>query len=87
MIELDRIREGNAVFVGEGQKSFGAVRSIATRPEFALVIYIEGAGDFVVGAHAIKAVHDGKVVVDPAKMDKGIRDAIAHAHDREDPNV
>lgn len=87
MIDLHRIQEGNAVFAGERQKPFGAVRSVATKPTFALVIYIEGAGDFVIGSTAIKSVHDGKVIVDPAKMDKGIRDAIAHAHDREDPTV
>lgn len=87
MTDLNRIQEGNAVFASERQKAFGAVRSVATNPKFALVVYIEGAGDFIFDAGAVMAVHDGKVIVDPAKVDKRIRDAITHAHDREDPTV
>jgi hypothetical protein len=51
------------------------------------MVYIENAGDFVVGAGAIKSIHDGKVVFDRTRLDSDILAAIAHAHDSEDPHA
>jgi len=51
------------------------------RPQ--IVVYVENAGDFVVLPHAIKAVHDQKVILDLAAVDVSLRNAITHAHDKE----
>ena len=48
-----------------------------------IIVYIENAGDFIVPAGAIRSVHDGKVVLDSARLDQDLLDAIGHAHDRE----
>jgi hypothetical protein len=36
---------------------------------------------------AIQRVHDGKVIVDVGRLDARLREAIAHAHDREEPGA
>ena len=82
-VRTDAIRVGFQVFGAEGAEEFGAVREVRPggRPE--LVVYVENAGDFPVPLHAVKAVHDGKVVLDLAAVDTRLRDAVRHAHDRE----
>ena len=52
-----------------------------------IIVFIENAGDFVVPVAAVRSVHDGKVILDGAQLDRPILRAIAHAHDREDPTV
>ena len=44
---------------------------------------MENGGEFVIPAAAVRSAHDGKVVLDRARLDEAILDAIAHAHDRE----
>ena len=78
-IRPDAIEIGYQVFGSEGGEEFGAVRQV--RPE--LIIYVENAGDFPVPFHSVKAVHDGKVILDLAEVDGSLRDAIKHAHERE----
>ncbi len=78
------IHVGDQVYLVEGGEEFGAVRSIAREH---LVVYVENAGDYVVTVQAVRRVHDGKVILDPTKLDSKMRDAIMHAHDREDPRV
>jgi hypothetical protein len=51
------------------------------------VIYVENAGDFTVPGAAVAAVHAQKVILNPAKLDKRLREAIRHAHDAEDPRI
>ena len=46
-------------------------------------VYIENAGDFEVKAEAVKAVHDGKVLLAIDKLDSAMRTAIARAHQQE----
>jgi hypothetical protein len=48
-----------------------------------LHIYVENAGDFDVRADAIKAAHDGKVLLLESKLGPALRTAIAHAHTAE----
>ncbi len=81
------MQEGFEVFVHDGEHAFGAVRQVKPhgRPEF--VVYVENAGDFTVPLAAVSAVHSGKVIVDAAKLDKKLRQAIGHAHAAEDPNI
>lgn len=73
---------GFQAYVTDGGEEFGAIRDI--RPNSDLVVYVENAGDFVVPATAIQAVHSGKVVFHCGKLDAKLRNAIGHAHDNED---
>ena len=77
------IEEGYEVFLSDHDKPFGAVRVVS--PE--LIVYVENAGEFTVSLEAVRAVHAQKVIVDRAKLDRKLRQAIAHAHDAEDPNI
>ena len=81
----NHIEIGFQVYAVEGGE-FGAVRGYMPQAN-ALVIYIENAGDFVVPLEAVHAMHDGKVVLDVARLDGRVRTATAHAHDREEPGA
>jgi hypothetical protein len=82
--KLSEVEVGYQVYVTEGGEEFGAVRAVTPHE---LVVYVENTGDFKVGAEAVKSVHDGKVILDPARVHPALREAIAHAHDREEPHV
>jgi hypothetical protein len=86
MPPYNHIEIGDQIYVVEGSEKFGAVRGYMPQAN-ALVIYIENAGDFVVPLEAVHAMHDGKVVLDVARLDGRVRTAIAHAHDREEPGA
>jgi hypothetical protein len=83
----DTIEEGFEVFVSDHDKPFGAVRRVANHGKGDLVIYVENAGDFSVPRAAVSAVHAQKVILNRARLDKRLQDAIRHAHDAEDPNI
>jgi hypothetical protein len=82
--KLPLIEIGYHVFVRDGGEEVGAVREVAPggRPE--IVINVENAGDFIVALDSIKAVHSQKVILDAAKIGATLKNAIGHAHDRED---
>jgi hypothetical protein len=84
---MDAIQEGFEVFVSDHHKPFGAVRQVSRHAGGELVIYVENAGDFTVPGAAVAAVHAQKVILNPAKLDKRLREAIRHAHDAEDPRI
>jgi hypothetical protein len=84
---MDAIEEGFEVFVSDHDKAFGAVRQISRHGGGELVIYVENAGDFTVPLAAVAAVHAQKVILNGAKLDKRLREAIRHAHDAEDPRL
>ena len=71
---------GDQVYVGKGEEEVGAVREVARDH---LVIYIEGAGDFRVDGPAVMGAHDGKVILDPTKLDARMVRAIEGAHGNE----
>lgn len=71
---------GAQVYLEEGGEVMGAVRSIA--PDHILV-FVEGAGDFVVKGSGVRASHDGKVILDPSRIDPDLLEAARHAHERE----
>jgi hypothetical protein len=77
------IQEGYEVFLSDHDKPFGAVRVASPQ----LIVYVENAGEFTVPIEAVSAVHAQKVIVDRARLDRKLRQAIAHAHDAEDPNM
>jgi hypothetical protein len=80
----EKIREGFDVFLHDGEKSFGAVRRVH---KDAIVVYVENAGDFEIPFSAIKDVEAEKVILDSAKLDAKLLDAIRRAHSGEDPRI
>jgi hypothetical protein len=74
------VEVGFQVFLSEGGEEIGAVREVT--PDH-LIIYVEGARDFHVPGPAVLAAHDGKVILDPSKIDPAILESARHAHDRE----
>ena len=83
----DKIQEGFEVFLSDHDKAFGAVRQVAPQGRQEIVVYVENAGDFYISMDAIEGVHAQKVILTRAKLDEKLRQAIAHAHDAEDPDV
>lgn len=81
---IERVRTGDMAFIAEGREGIGAVREVRRHQ---LVLYVENAGEFEIPADAIAGVHDGKVMLNPAKLSKQVLSAVGHAHDREDPSV
>jgi hypothetical protein len=83
---LSRIRVGDKVFEREGADAFGAVREVS-RTHRNLLVNVEGSGDFTLPVGAVRSAHDGKVIIDAAALAPYLREAIAHAHDAEDPSL
>jgi hypothetical protein len=83
----DKIEVGFQTFVADGGEEFGAVRAVHTHGRAEMVIYVENAGDFTVPIEAVEAVHSGKVILNCAKLDRRLREAIGHAHDAEKPGL
>jgi hypothetical protein len=81
------IEIGYQAFVSDGGEEFGAVRAVSPNGRPELVIYVENARDFVVPLSAVEAVHSQKVILTCGKLDGGLRRAIGHAHDAEEPNT
>jgi hypothetical protein len=84
---VEKIQEGFDVFLHDGDKAVGAVRQVSPHGRPEIVIYIENAGDFTVPLTAVEDVHSEKVVLHSAKIDKRLKDAIAHEHQSEDPTI
>ena len=80
----ETISEGFDVFLHDGEKSFGAVRQVRKHE---LVVYIENGGDFEIPLSAVMDAEAGKVILDSAKLDPKLREAIRRAHTGEDPNI
>ena len=71
------VQVGDQVFLEEGGEEIGAVRRVAKDH---VVIYVEGSGDFTLTGPEIAAVHDGKVRLDPDKLDAALLAAAQSAH-------
>ena len=74
------VQVGDQLFLEEGGDEIGAVRVVA--PDH-LVVYVEAAGDFVVPGGWVLAAHDGKVVLDPNRIDPTLLAAASRAHENE----
>jgi hypothetical protein len=74
------IQVGDHVFLEEGGEEIGAVRVVAKDH---LIIYIEGAGDFTLTGPEIAAAHDGKLRLDPEKLEPTLLAAAQAAHNQE----
>jgi len=86
MTRIDAIEVGYQAYLEEGGEEFGAVRGV-DHAQKGVVVYVENGGDFTVDVHAVRSVHDGKVVFDGSRLPKGMREAIRRAHDREEPGA
>ncbi len=75
-----QVTVGDQVFVGESDEEVGAVRQVAKDH---LIIYIENFGDFRIDGPEVVSSHDGKLVLDPAKLAPPLAKAVAKAHARE----
>jgi hypothetical protein len=80
MTKRVQVNVGDQVFAREDGEVFGGVREVRAHE---LVVDIEGLGDIVVPAEAVKAAHDQKVILDVKQLPQEVRNAIAHAHDQE----
>ena len=80
----EKIREGFDVFLHNGNKSFGAVRQVRKAE---LVVYIENAGDFAIPLSAVRDTEAEKVILDTARLEPKLREAIRRAHSGEDPRI
>lgn len=74
------VNVGDHVFLGEGGEEIGAVRKIERDH---LVVYVEAAGDFIVRGPEVQAVHYGKVVLAPERVDPKLLEAARYAHEKE----
>jgi len=79
------IEPGYMVFVADGDLGVGAVREVRADSQ-EVVVNIENGGDFTLPASAIRAVHEGKVILDLDHLPSPVRRALRHPHDAEDPN-
>jgi hypothetical protein len=68
---------GDQVFVGRGLEEVGAIKHVAHDH---LVIYIENFGDFRIEGSIVLSAHDGKLVLDPTKLEPDLKKAIKNAH-------
>lgn len=84
MPRMQLIEVGFQVFTEEGGEGFGAIQAVEPNGRPALTVYVENKGAFDVPYLAIKSVHDQKVILDASQLEQPLRDAIAHAHDREE---
>jgi hypothetical protein len=68
------------VFLEEGGEELGAVRKVEHDH---IVVYVEGAGDFKITGPAVKASHDGKVILDRTHLAPDFLKAVESAHTSE----
>ncbi len=78
----EKIEVGFQTFVDDSPEEFGAVRDVSSDGR-ALTVYVENAGDFVVPAAAVLSVQSEKVTFACRRLDRKLRAAIGHAHERE----
>ncbi len=81
------IRQGDEVFLHDGEVAFGTVQRHPPHDAKEIVIYVENAGEFLVPMSAVKAVHEGKVLLDKGKLHQELLQAIRNAHEHEDASV
>lgn len=71
----ERIEPELMAFLADGREGIGAVRRIEGDK---VIIYVENAGEFEVPNAAIVGVHLKKVMLDPARLDFSLLEAIRH---------
>ncbi len=74
------VKIGDQLFEREDGAAFGAVVAVH---EHELLVEIEGVGQTVLPGASIRAVHDGKLIVNLSLLPAPLRASIEHAHDHE----
>ena len=87
MEQKTKIEIGSQGYLEEGGDPCGAVRDVRLGNRDEITIYVENSGEFVVSVDAVRAAHDGKVILDRGRLDQSLLDAVAHAHDAEVPGL
>ena len=67
MEQKQNIEVGPQVYLEEGGEPCGAVREVRAGGPDEITIYVENAGEFIVPSDAVRAAHDGKVIIDRAR--------------------
>lgn len=80
MVQSVRVRVGDQLFDREDGEAFGAVVEVHAHE---LLVNIEGHGQLLLPAASVRAVHDGKIIINTSTLSSEIQQRIAHAHDRE----
>ena len=75
-----KVSVDDQVYLEEGGEELGAVRHVAKDH---IVVYIENFGDHQVDGPAVKAAHDGKVILDRSQLSAELLRAIENAHSKE----
>jgi len=81
--KLREIQMGAVIIMDEGSDGLETVGGLGPAWGDEIVAYIENAGDLRVPAHAVRSVHDAKVILDSSQLGAQILNAMAHAHDSE----
>lgn len=79
-IHAFNVTVGDQVYVGSNLEEVGAVKEVA---KGYLIIYIENSGEFRIDGPSVLSAHDGKLILDPDKLEAGLASAIKTAHARE----
>ena len=87
MEQKEKIEIGSQVYLDEGGDPCGAVRDVGPGSRNEITIYVENSGEFFVPLDAVRAAHDGKVILDRARLDQSLLEALVHAHDAEVPGL
>ena len=74
------VKVGDQVFLHHNDEEIGAVREVARDH---LIVYVENRGDVRIEGSVVKAAHDGKVILDPNKLDRDLLAAMRAAHQLE----
>lgn len=76
-IHAFNVTVGDQVYVGTNLEEVGAVKQVAKDH---LIVYIENFGDFRIDGPHVLSAHDGKLVLDPAKLEPDLAKAVKNAH-------
>jgi hypothetical protein len=87
MEQKQSIEIGSQVYLEEGADPCGALRDVRLGNRNEITVYVENSGEFIVTLCAVRAAHDGKVILDRTRLDQSLLDAVAHAHDSEVPGL
>ncbi|MET0340820.1 MAG: hypothetical protein ABW252_07445 [Polyangiales bacterium] len=71
---------GDQLFDREDGLAFGAVLAVHKHE---LLVTIEGFGQAMIPSTAVRAVHDGKIIIDVTDLPSDLQQTISRAHDRE----
>lgn len=75
------VQVGDQVYVGSNLEEVGAVTQVAKDH---LIVYIENSGEFRIEGPSVVSAKNGKLVLDPDKLEPRLAEAIEKAHAAEE---